>query len=137
MNHHTAKGFTLIELMIVITIIAILAVIAWPSYEIFAHKTHLESARADLLSNALAIEKQYTKVHSFANLTNADLSANKSQDFYNIRFFKVPDADSYTLAALPKKADDPDYLTYNSRGGLMKCVKSSDVPANGDDCESY
>ena len=51
------KGFTLIELMIVVVIIGILAGIAYPAYQEYIFKGRRADAKAGLLSLQLAQEK--------------------------------------------------------------------------------
>jgi type IV pilus assembly protein PilE len=45
-----SKGFTLIELMIVVVVIAILASIAWPSYQEFIKRSRRSDAQSLMLS---------------------------------------------------------------------------------------
>lgn len=54
-----AGGFTLIELMIVVVIVAILMGIALPSYRSQVVKSNRATVKADLLGYAQAMEKQY------------------------------------------------------------------------------
>ena len=58
------KGFTLIELMIVVAIIAILAAIAYPSYQEYVRKTKRIESQAELI--ALAGQLQRYKVANFS-----------------------------------------------------------------------
>ena len=65
------KGFTLIELMIVVAIIAILAAIALPAYQDYVARSQVSEA-ASLASGArTAVAEQYANVGSFASITNA------------------------------------------------------------------
>jgi len=53
------KGFTLVELMIVIAIIGILASIAYPSYQNSVMKSHRSDAQSGLSQLAQALERFY------------------------------------------------------------------------------
>lgn len=55
------RGFTLIELMIVVAVVAILAAIAYPSYEQHVRKTYRADAKADLMELASFMERYYTE----------------------------------------------------------------------------
>jgi len=64
-----SKGFTLIELMIVVGIVAILAAVAYPGYTDYVKRTH-RSAIAGLLSGqAQNLERFYSKNGSYAGAT--------------------------------------------------------------------
>lgn len=54
------KGFTLIEMMIVVSILGIIAAFAFPSYQAHVMKSRRADARATLLSLAQAMEEHYT-----------------------------------------------------------------------------
>src|SRR3546814_13633363 len=54
------RGFTLIELMVVVAIIAILASIAYPAYTDYIVKTRRSAGAACLLEQAQFMERYYT-----------------------------------------------------------------------------
>ena len=58
---HAQLGFTLIELMITVAIIAILAAIALPSYKNYIVKSHRTEAQAAMLSLAQYLESKYKR----------------------------------------------------------------------------
>ncbi len=68
-------GFTLIELMIAVVIMATLAAIAYPSYTDHVKKTRRSEAQADLLELASFMERYYTENN---NYTGAALPFNQS-----------------------------------------------------------
>lgn len=55
------RGFTLIELMIVVAIVAILAAVAWPSYQNQIRSTNRADAQGALLGLAQAMERHFTQ----------------------------------------------------------------------------
>lgn len=62
-------GFTLIELMIVVAVVAILAAIAYPSYQEQVRKSYRAKAKADLVEYAGLAERYYTTNNTYAGFT--------------------------------------------------------------------
>ena len=60
------RGFTLIELMIVVVVIGILASIAYPSYQNFVLRSHRADAQAEMMALAQAMERCYTRNNQYA-----------------------------------------------------------------------
>lgn len=63
----TQQGFTLIELMIAVSIIGILAAIAYPSYQDSVRKSRRADAKGALLGFANAMERRFTETNSYCD----------------------------------------------------------------------
>jgi type IV pilus assembly protein PilE len=64
--HRTDQyGFTLIEVMIVVSIVAILAAIALPSYQNSVKRANRADAKALLTENAQFLEKNFTEANRY------------------------------------------------------------------------
>ncbi|PZP59711.1 MAG: pilus assembly protein PilE [Pseudoxanthomonas spadix] len=64
-----ARGFTLIELMVVVAVVAILASIAYPSYQEYLRKARRAQAKADLLEYAQLAERFHTVNNTYVKFT--------------------------------------------------------------------
>lgn len=117
------RGFTLIEMMIVIVIIAVLAAIALPAYSGYITKSKMKAAQSDLVSLGLALENRFQRQLSYptsttstteatANAAGKTWQASTDSDFD----FKISAVDStsysYTITATGKS------------GSLSNCVIS-------------
>ena len=60
-SKYSVRGFTLIELMIVVAIIAVLASVAYPSYKEYVARSRRAEARAVLVAAQQWMERFYTE----------------------------------------------------------------------------
>ena len=93
----TARGFTLMELMISIALLAILAIIAYPSFATYMQNTRIENARASMLDAIHSLERQYAQKPQFSTANINDIT----NEYYNLSFNAINDG-SYYLTAKPK-----------------------------------
>ena len=79
-----SRGFTLVEVMIVVAIVAILSTIALPSYEAYIRKTRRTDAKNALLDLATRQEKYYSINNKYTpTLTDLGYSNANSSPVYS------------------------------------------------------
>lgn len=81
MRNH-GLGFTLVELMITVAIVAILAAIAYPSYSQYVLRSHRTDARAALMQDAQTLQKCFTMNGNYTGC--GTFPHNSDNGFYNI-----------------------------------------------------
>lgn len=129
-----ARGFTLIELMIVVAVVAILAAIAYPSYVEHVRKSRRAQAKADLVELAQLAERHHTVNNSYIGF---DLPFEHSPReatataWYDISMEPAATQSAFTLVATAKNDQTKDRcgnLSLNqtgvkaaSKGSLAEC----------------
>lgn len=98
-----ARGFTLIELMIVVAVVAILAAIAMPSYNEYIRRGHRADARAGLLQAQQWLERAATAMGNYpTSLPTAFTWSGDSAKRYTIGLAAGSSNVAFTLTATPK-----------------------------------
>lgn len=113
------RGFSLIELMMVIAVIGVLAAIAYPSYQDSLVKTRRASAQACLSELAQFMERFYTTNMRYNQDTGGTAVALPNlqcradlNDFYTFSLPAIAQT-TYTLQATPKGMQANDTLCKN------------------------
>lgn len=73
------RGFTLIEVMVTVVIVAILAAVALPSYQNYVTKAKIKEAQSNLVGLSLSVESGYQRQLSYAVGTLTNTSAVKGK----------------------------------------------------------
>ena len=115
-KHQT--GFTLMEVMIVVTIIAILAGVGYPQYLAYGDRARRAEARAALLDAAAKEERYYSDNNQYAALATAGINTSSENGYYTLSL-SLDDANnqSFTITATANVSDsDCTTLTYTNAG---------------------
>jgi type IV pilus assembly protein PilE len=131
------QGFTLIEIMIVVAILAIIAALAIPSYSDYMARTRRGTAAACLLEVGQLVERYYTKnltYELFTIPTAPKMECQKAlEDYYAFDFNEPVPTVGYTVTATPtpnQLAQDKNRcgtLTLDGRGG--KTISATSPPS--------
>lgn len=118
------RGFTLIEIMIVVALIAILSAIAMPAYNNYINRGKLKTAQADLVALSLNLENYYQKRLAYPDTALADTGAVKD-DFTG--WSPAADDDDFNYSTATGSGSDPAESAYSviatgTSGGVLNCV---------------
>lgn len=137
-------GFSLIELMIVVVIVAILAAVAVPSYQNYILRTNRADAKSTLTQIAAAQERYFFSNNEYAVDDSAggsfeDIygSSTTSEGHYNIAVSN-PCGDNtcftITATATGQQASDSACATFTINHVGQKASKDSSDNVTTDDC---
>jgi type IV pilus assembly protein PilE len=122
------KGFTLIELMIVVAVIGILAAIAYPSYTEQVNKGRRASAKAVLLDAQAYMERIYSENYSYAADTSGTLI--NSGTYFQSNFSVAPKPGEGNAAYTITLASTTNTYT-------VTATPIATGPMNNDKCGSF
>ncbi|WP_334130852.1 type IV pilin protein [Silanimonas lenta] len=111
MNTRPSAGFTLLELMVTVAIIAILAAIAYPNYQDYVMRSRRAAAAVCLTEVSQFMERFYTTNLRY-NATTGGAAVtlpalqcmNDIAGHYTISFSAAPTATTYAIQAVPQGA---------------------------------
>jgi type IV pilus assembly protein PilE len=97
-----ASGFTLLELMITVAIIAILSTIAYASYTNQVVKSRRAAAANCLQERAQFMERFYTTRMTYEGAPNPAQCGPDLDAFYTVAFNGAPDGKTFVIQATPQ-----------------------------------
>lgn len=128
-----SRGFTLIELMIAVAIVAILVAIAYPAYDDSVRKARRGQAKADMAELAQLAERWHTVNNTYVGFWASVPSSQKVSPrtggtvAYNLG--QVETANTFTITATPTGGQTKDTrcgtLTLNQAGQKTKSGSGS------------
>ncbi|MDP1603869.1 MAG: type IV pilin protein [Legionella sp.] len=122
-----SKGFSLIELMIVIVIIAILATLAYPGYRDYITRARRTDGHSALLDLASRLEHYYSEQNTYqtatigtGGVTDVRTFSTSPEGWYSLSITEQTPS-TFTISATPRNAQAIDdrlcqNLTLNSLG---------------------
>ncbi|ENV12148.1 MULTISPECIES: type IV pilin protein [Acinetobacter] len=150
-------GFTLIELMIVVVIVAVFAAIAIPSYEIYIARANKSKAQSEMLKIAERLENYKGKQLSYAGYIPEHQTSTKgevnipydsaSNYNYQIKIVDINDStkaledstigQGWKMIAIPNQTRgsalrNSEYLLLDSRG--IKCMTKDSLDITSTNC---
>jgi type IV pilus assembly protein PilE len=115
-----SRGFTLIELMIVVAVIGILAAVAYPSYTDSVRKSRRSDGLAALMNGQLLQEKYRANNPTYGTAAQIGLSANSPDGYYAMTVTGTPTATAFTITATGQNGQNQDTgctaITVNQAG---------------------
>lgn len=102
MQSYRQPGFTLIELMVAVAIVAILAMVAVPSYSAYVMRGHLAEAASGLAATRAQMERHFQDNRSYATVGTftAPCATDTTFGQFVVNCAATPTATTFTLQAV-------------------------------------
>jgi type IV pilus assembly protein PilE len=138
---HRKQGFTLIELMITVAVVAILGGIAYPSYQSYVKRASRAEARAVVLDIAQKQERYYSSNNSYLAIAAPTTAAptgwqnwsggtGMSSRKYDVSVVLAGGGTSYTITAAPATGyTDSDCGTYTLTSANVRNNSGNNRPS--------
>lgn len=107
MKYNRIRGFTLIEIMVVVAIVSILAAIAIPNYRSYVIRSARTSAQTELLQLATLQERIFLNSSAYSTSVTTTYDANATGGLGNAS--SLTSDGKYTLAIIPASAPAQTY----------------------------
>jgi type IV pilus assembly protein PilE len=127
---HKNHGFTLIELMIAVAVVAILASITLPSLEGHVHRARRSDVLASMVQIQAAQERFRSNNASYGSLNEIGVAAVSATGHYNLSASGLS-RDGYEVLVTATGAQARDtacrYMKFSAQGGNMRYASGSDA----------
>lgn len=101
------RGFTLLELMIVVVVVAVLTILAVNSYQFAMVKSRRAAAKSCVQEGAQFMERFYTTHLTYVDAALPACSSDVTR-YYTVGFDGTPDATTFTVQGVPTSSqNDP------------------------------
>lgn len=118
-KRRSALGFTLIELMIVVAVVAILAAVAVPGYQDQVRKSRRAQAKADMVEYSQRAERFHTVNNTYQGFTLPTTQSPREGTVSRYVLGIQQTASTFTITATPQSTQSKDKcgtMTINQAG---------------------